>query len=198
MKEEANVGEIIGRIRRGDTTAADEFVELLHPTISSVVHRCCPWREEYRDMVQEVFLKIFQHLDQLQTSGRGVFNWARRIALTTCLNHQRRWRSRPELRWADLSEEQATLLEQSPLLGKENNLTQQIAARDLIAKLLEQLEPTDRMIIELLDLEQCNLSEIRRLTGWSLINIRVRAFRARRKLKAALRRLMEDNHYERP
>ncbi|MDE3084858.1 MAG: RNA polymerase subunit sigma-24, partial [Verrucomicrobiota bacterium] len=56
-------------------------------------------------------------------------------------------------------------------------------ARELVAKLLDQLKPGDRMVIQLLDLEQKSIAEISLLTGWSQSLIKVRAFRARRKLK---------------
>jgi RNA polymerase sigma factor (sigma-70 family) len=190
---QTEIDQLLRRARQGDEEAATSLVELLHPAISGVVYRCGPSREDARDLVQEAFVKFFQNLDQLEGGAQGVYAWARRIALTTCLNRRRWWQSRPELRRADLSEEQAELLEQSARSSSAEDLESHVAARDLVARMLERLEPRDRLIIELLELEQCGLEEIQRLTGWSPVNARVRAFRARRKLRRIFRELLKDH-----
>ena len=56
-----------------------------------------------------------------------------------------------------------------------------LAAHELVHKLLDQLKPDDRMVLQLLDLEQKTLAEVSGLTGWNITLIKVRAFRARRK-----------------
>jgi RNA polymerase sigma-70 factor, ECF subfamily len=190
---ESEIDDLLRRARQGDEEAATALVELLHPAISSVVRRCTPPREEARDLIQEAFIKFFQHLDQFKGAGRGVHAWARRIALTTCLNRRRSWKSRPELRWADLSEQQAELLEETVHTSGTADVESQVAARDLVARMLERLDPRERLIIELLELEQCGFEEIQRLTGWSSVNARVRAFRARRKLRKILRELLKEH-----
>ena len=70
-----------------------------------------------------------------------------------------------------------------------------LAARELVHRLLEQLKPDDRLVIQLLDLEQKTIAEISALTGWNQSLVKVRAFRARRKLQKLFRELEEK---ERP
>ena len=48
---------------------------------------------------------------------------------------------------------------------------------------MSQLPPKDRLVISLLDLEEKSVKEIGELTGWSHSLVKVRAFRARRKLR---------------
>jgi RNA polymerase sigma-70 factor (ECF subfamily) len=64
-----------------------------------------------------------------------------------------------------------------------------LAARELVAKLLGQLKPEDRLIVQLLDLEQRSVAEISELTGWNPSLVKVRAFRARGKLKRLFKEL---------
>ncbi|HEY4989356.1 MAG TPA: sigma-70 region 4 domain-containing protein, partial [Opitutaceae bacterium] len=66
-----------------------------------------------------------------------------------------------------------------------------LAAKELIHKLLDQLNPEDRLVIQYLDLEQKSIAEISRLTGWNQTLVKVRAFRARRKLQRFYRELIE-------
>jgi hypothetical protein len=58
-----------------------------------------------------------------------------------------------------------------------------LASRELLFKLLDQLKPDDRMVIQLLDLDQHSIAEVSQLTGWNGSLVKVRAFRARRKLQ---------------
>ena len=111
--------------------------------------------------------------------------------MNTCINELQRERVRPELRWADLSEEQEEVVRS--LAANEADLTaaQSLASRELVEKLLDRLGPQDRLVVTLLHLEGRTLEEIRGLTGWSTTLVRVRAFRARQKLRKHLRALME-------
>ena len=58
--------------------------------------------------------------------------------------------------------------------------------------MLATLSPDDRLVVTLLDLEQRSAAEVRALTGWSITGIRVRAFRARRKLRKQLEHLQKE------
>jgi RNA polymerase sigma-70 factor (ECF subfamily) len=67
-------------------------------------------------------------------------------------------------------------------------------ARELLAKLLDVLPPRERMILTLLHLEEKSVEEIAALTGWNATLVKVRAFRARAKMKKALKTLGEEKH----
>jgi RNA polymerase sigma-70 factor (ECF subfamily) len=56
-------------------------------------------------------------------------------------------------------------------------------AAEAVEHLLAQLSPDDRWVIRLLDLEQKSVAEISQLTGWSRPAVKVRAFRARHRLR---------------
>ena len=58
--------------------------------------------------------------------------------------------------------------------------------------MLEALRPEDRLVITLLHLEGRSVEEIKAITGWSGALVKVRAFRARRKMKHHLAQLMKE------
>lgn len=133
-------------------------------------------------------MKLFSRLSQFQ--GTVPFpHWVSRIAVTTCIDHLRAQKRRPEFRWADLSENEAEVLD--AVLTNENDVdaSDALAARELVGKLLDELKPDDRLVIQMLDLEQKTLVEISQVTGWSTTLIKVRAFRARRKLQKLFEQL---------
>lgn len=172
----------LARVRARDQAAARELVEELYPLVLRIVRSHLPRRVQEEDLAQEVFMKMFTRLDQYE--GAVPFpHWVSRIAVTTCIDQLRAQKRRPEFRWADLSEDESQVLD--AVLTSENEVAANdaIAARELVNKLLDQLKPEDRTVIQLLDLEQKTLAEISALTGWNTTLIKVRAFRARRKLQ---------------
>ncbi len=170
------------RVRQRDQDAARELVEHLYPLVIRIVRSHLPRRVAEEDLAQEIFLKMFTRLDQYK--GAVAFShWVSRIAVTTCIDQLRAQKRRPEFRWADLSDKEAEVLD-SVLTGEGDVATNDaLAARELVHKLLDQLKPADRLVLQLLDLEQHSVAEISEMTGWNPSLVKVRAFRARGKLK---------------
>jgi RNA polymerase sigma-70 factor (ECF subfamily) len=186
--EPPDLADCLDRVRRRDQAAARELVEHLHPLVVRIVRSRLPRRVAEEDLTQEIFLKMFTRLDQYQ--GNVPFShWVSRIAVTTCIDHLRAQQRRPEFRWADLSENEANLLD--AVLTDQNDTAPDdaLAASELVHKLLDQLKPADRLVIQLLDLEQKTIAEISALTGWNQSLVKVRAFRARRKLQKLFKEL---------
>ncbi|HRJ47882.1 MAG TPA: sigma-70 family RNA polymerase sigma factor, partial [Opitutaceae bacterium] len=165
-------------VRQQDQAAARGLVEHLYPLVIRIVRGHLPRRVAEEDLAQEVFLKMFTRLDQYQ--GAVPFtHWVSRIAVTTCIDHLRAQKRRPEFRWADLSEQEAGLLDTVINDERAVEAGEALAARELVERLLGQLKPEDQLVIRLFELEQKSLVEIREITGWSIAVIKVRAFRAR-------------------
>lgn len=183
-----DVAACLERVRQRDEAAARDLVAHLYPLVIKVVRAHLPRRVAEEDLAQEIFMKMFANLDQY----RGVVpleHWVSRIAVTTCLDQLRSQKRRPELRWADLSETEAEVLDAVTSAEGEPHPSEALAAREVVHKLLECLSPDDRLVINLLDLEDKSVAEIQRITGWNASMIKVRAFRARLKLKKLLAEL---------
>ncbi len=177
----------VARVRLRDEAAARELVDHLYPQVIRIVRNHLPRRVLEEDLMQEIFMKMFTRLDQYQ--GAVPFtHWVSRIAVSTCIDQLRAQKRRPELRWADLSEQEADVLD--AVLTNERAVApdEALTARELVDKLLAQLKPEDQLVIRLLDLEQKSIAEISAQTGWNGPLVKVRAFRARRKL----RKLFQD------
>jgi RNA polymerase sigma-70 factor, ECF subfamily len=183
----------LDRVRKRDQIAARELVEHLHPLVIRIVRAHLPRRVSEEDLAQEIFLKMFTRIDQYQ--GAVPFtHWVSRIAVTTCIDQLRAQKRRPELRWADLSERETDVLDS--VITNESDVApdEAVAAKEIVHKLLDMLKPEDRLVIQYLDLEQKSIAEISALTGWNQTLVKVRAFRARRKLQRFYRELTESEH----
>ncbi len=135
-----------------------------------------------------IFIKIFQKLSQF--SGKvPLEHWVSRIAVNTCLSQIESEKVRPELRQADLSEEERAVVENLAVSSEELSPDRQLASRQLVEHLLQQLKPVERLVIDLLYLQGRSVEEIHKITGMSVAAIKVRAFRARQKMKTQLAKI---------
>lgn len=173
------------------------LVEELYPTVIRIVRSHLPVRQAEEDLAQEVFVRIFSRLDRYQSRpGIPMTHWVSRVAITTCLDALRAERRRPELRWADLSENQALWVEYLTTAAEDAPQTSDHDAREVVDKLLSQLSPPDRLVLNLMYMEEKSVKEICESTGWSIPSVKVRAFRARRRLRTLAEQMKTNACYE--
>ncbi|HXG47279.1 MAG TPA: RNA polymerase sigma factor [Methylomirabilota bacterium] len=178
----------LDRVRRRDEAAARRLVEHLQPMVARVVRAHLPQRDEPEDLMQEVFLKVFSRLEQYR--GQVPFeHWVARVAVSTCLDRLRAQRRRPLRLWSELSEPEQALLESLAADAPPGGAGAETAAWEIVSRLLDALAPAERLLMTLLEFEQKTPAEVSALTGWSSGVVRIRAFRARRKLRALYAKL---------
>jgi RNA polymerase sigma-70 factor (ECF subfamily) len=177
---EFDLSGCLNRVKEGDQAAAADLVGQIYPLIIKIVRRNLARRDSEEDVAQEIFMKIFASLGTFKNIA-PFEHWVSRIAVNACMNRLRSEKTRPELRWADLSEAQADALE-AVTSGKGLGPGEELSARDLADHLLATLSPEDRLILRMLEMEGASVKEVSFCTGWTCTFIRVRAFRARQKL----------------
>ena len=144
------------------------------------------------EAAQEVFLKAFTQLGSFE--GRGSLEgWLTRIATNTCLNMVRSSKRRPEMTVSDLTDdEQSWMDQQSAGDGVEQaSVENSLVAADLADRLLAVLPPEDQQALLMIDGEDASIKEVAEATGWSESKVKVRAFRARKKLREAMEKLLD-------
>ena len=185
MADEKVSRELVAAVLQEDEAAARELVRSLYPLVARLVRSHRPVRTAEEDLCQMIFIKVLQKLPQFSGTV-PLEHWVSRIAINTCLNQIQAEKARPELREADLSEEQAAVIRNLATTTDELGPDQSFASRQLVEHLMDALKPAERLVIDLLYLQQRSVAEIRRATGWSAALVKVRAFRARQKMKRVL------------
>jgi RNA polymerase sigma-70 factor (ECF subfamily) len=186
--DDSNASALVKAALQHDDEAARALVRQLYPLVSKLVRAHRPRRTAEEDLCQMIFIKVFQKLSQF--SGKvPLEHWVSRIAVNTCLNQIESERVRPELRHADLSEEEQAVVENLASSSDELAPDRRFASRQLVEHLLAGLKPVERLAIDLLYLQGRSVEEIRKITGWSATLIKVRAFRARQKMKDQLAKI---------
>jgi RNA polymerase sigma-70 factor, ECF subfamily len=185
MADELDAAALVAAARQHNESAAREIVRQLYPLVVKLVRAHRPRRTAEEDLCQMIFIKVFQKLDQF--SGKvPLEHWVSRIAINTCINQIQAERVRPEIRRADLSEDEAAVVDNFAVTAEELGPDRSLAARDLVERLLVALKPAERLVIDLLYLQERSVAEIQTLTGWGASLVKVRAFRARQKMRRLL------------
>lgn len=187
-----DVSACVERVRAGDQDAALQLMRHLNPLVLKLVRAHLPRRTAEEDLVQTVFFRIFSRLNQFSGTV-PLEHWVSRVAINTCLNELDKQRVRPELRWADLSEEEEEVIKNLAHSEEDLDSSHGVAARELVGKMLDKLSPEDRLIITQLHLEGRSVEELQQMTGWSRTLVKVRAFRARQKMKKHLKALLKES-----
>lgn len=115
--------------------------------------------------------------------------WLTRIATNTCLNILRGSKRRPELTVSDLSDDESNWLDQQ-LSETTHSVEDDLVAAELADRLLGTLSPEDQQALLMIDGENASVKEVAEATGWSESKVKVRAFRARKKIREAMEKLL--------
>ena len=162
------------------------------PRVFRTASRFFRRREQVEEAAQEVFLKAFTQLGAYE--GRGSFEgWLTRITTNTCLNLLRSASRRPELTASDLSEDEGAWVENAmagEAAERQQSVERGVVAADLADKVLGTMSEDDRLVLMMMDGEDASVKEVAEATGWSESNVKVKAMRARRRMRAAVEKLL--------
>lgn len=184
--------EHIAAVLQGDAASFEPLVQKYSPRVFATARRYARRESEVEDIVQEVWLKAFSKLASFR--GDAPFeHWLMRLAVRTCYDFLRGHQRNRESSFTDLTEPESDWLERF-VTAPESASEGADAAKQLVARLLEQMSPAARLIITLLEIEDRSVKEIAELTGWSVPLVKVRAFRARAEMKKLLARLARDKY----
>ena len=145
-----------------------------------IVGRIVLDKDEIQDVCQEVFIKVFQRINEFRGESR-FSTWVASIAYHQCLNHLRKKRRLSECPYDDDTSIENLKTELTPERIFENNETKQ-----LIKLLVESLPLAHRTVITLFYLEEFSYAEIEQITGMTESTIKSNLFRARAILKGKL------------
>ena len=174
---------LIREIRAGNKEAFVHLVQRYRRKVFGLAARFARDTDELDDICQDVFIKIYENLGKFRADA-PFEHWLSRVTIRTCYDALRsRKREKGNVRLESIH----YLLEDSSI-GRHQAAEE---ARNLLEWGLARLRPAERLVITLLELEEKSIGDIAELTGWSQVNVKVRAFRARQKLKQLLEKQYE-------
>ncbi|MGA0556445.1 RNA polymerase sigma factor [Larkinella sp. VNQ87] len=178
--------QLIEGCRKGNPKHQEMFYKHFYGFAMAIALRYHPTRQEAGSVVNDSFLKIFDHIGRysFEQTFRG---WLRRIVINTALDHYRRLVRHTQPLDLDHPESQTVEVEDS--------IVSQLTAEDILS-LLQHLPDHYRMVFNLYEIEGYSHEEIARQLNLSVSSSRVYLTRAKEKL-ARLVKFYFPKHNER-
>jgi len=178
---------IVHRVLAGDADAFALLMERYQRYVLAIIKRHVP-PEQVEELAQEIFIKAYKSLGKWRQAGRFQ-SWLAAIAVRTCYDYWRKYYRSHEIPMSALSDNHREWLERVLTDDAEDSwqaISKRREAREILDWALNQLSAADRMVLELVYLEDRSVKEAARLLGWTASNVKVRSFRARRKMNKLL------------
>jgi len=174
--------ELISLIRKGDSRSYRCLVESHKNHAYTLSFRIVGNHEDAQEVTQDAFIKAFNNISSFK--GEAKFStWLYRIVFNTAINRKRR-KKLPEM---DI--EKAHFVFDAD--GSHNNLQRQERKRWL-DQALSNLSEDDSFLITLYYFQELTLEEIEKVTGFAPSLLKVKIFRARKKLAEWLHKNLKE------
>ena len=180
--------QVVRRAQKGDKQAFELLVRRHQHRVFAVARGVLKRQEDVEDIAQQVFVKAYFSLKRFDQ--RAAFStWLYKITVNECWDLLRKRKVRPLVYEADFSEEQSrqfSATEQKADSGPDTS--ERMAMRQRLDNMLAQLDDRDRAMLILKEVEGFSVEEIADSLGLNANTVKVRLFRARRRIVEYARR----------
>ena len=186
-RDESFVLEAVRRVLDGDVEAFAAVVNAHRNLVAADLARRLP-AQDVPEVAQDAFVRAFRALPSYR--GEAPLRiWILRIARHAAMDFWRKQYRRRERVLSDFDESGRVGVEasqQAQVAERKADEEAREAARERLDAALVRLSPDDRAVITLVELEERSMEDAARRLGCGLSAVKVRAFRARRRLRAIL------------
>lgn len=185
---------IVQQVVQGDINAFEGLLHRYQNYVLTIVAKHVP-STQVEDVAHEAFIRAYKSLPTFKQTS-SFKSWLSSVAVRTCYDFWRKQYRSKEILESSLSEEQQHWLEAAIASEAEQLFHQQAdlqQARETLEWALGRLSAEERMVVELVYLEELSGQEAAKLLGWSVANVKVRAFRARKKLQKLLSGVLDTS-----
>ena len=171
----------------GDSEAFRQLVVAHQNAVAAMMWRFTRDPQTQEELVQDVFVEAYLSLGNYK--GRAPFShYLARIATRVGYRfwkRQARERKRQQINLTELAEQVQRAQAAAESVGE---TLEPAEAGELLYRLMDELPPRDRLVLSLRYVEEKDVEETARLTGWSETMVKVQTWRARNKLKKMVER----------
>ena len=173
--------------KSGDVAAFEELVKRYDRKLLRIAQNLTHNLEDAEDVVQEAFLKAFQHLGQFRENSK-FSTWLIRITLNQSLMKLRKQRVIREVSFDNdfQSEEDNLPVDVTDWGPNPEELYKAVELKEILRKALQELGPGLRMVFVLRDIEGVSLEQTAEALELSLSAVKARSWRARLQLRERL------------
>src|SRR5260221_632849 len=193
---------LVLRAQEGDVSAYEELVRIHQHRVLAVVGGILRGSEDVEDVAQQALAKAYFSIRRFDL--RSAFGtWLYKIAVNECWDYLRKKKVRRLVYEADMSEEQVRKLESVPEQSfgdrrPRGNAVSRVEQRQLVERLLGELEEKDQLMLVMKEVEGFSVEEIGEVLGLNVNTVKVRLFRARGRLVEIYRKRLDKRPAQRP
>ena len=185
-------GSLVAAAKAGDINAFETLVGRYERKIFRLAQNITQNKEDAEDVMQEAFLKSYQHLGEFQGNSR-FYTWLVRIAVNQALMKLRKRRPNQ----VSLDEEVDTGEDTMPREVEDwgpspEERYKQAELGAILNSTIAELEPPFRIVFQLRDIEELSTEETAEALGLSIPAVKSRLLRARLKLRQKLNRYFKQ------
>lgn len=162
----------------GDGEAYRRLIQRYQGEIALQMRRFSRDLGERDELVHDVFVEAYRSLPSYRGTSPWL-HWLRKIAVRIGYRSWRQKRGRE-------GEVVLSPEDWDCLRGRAPPPEDAVEAAELVHAVLAQLAPSDRLVLTLMYLDGCTMAEIASRAGWTLLGTKLRAFRARNRLRKLL------------
>lgn len=188
---EISDNELVAQVLRGDETAFDRLFERHKRRVARFAARYFNCSQQVEETIQIAFTNAYFALPNFNGAHEKSFQaWLLRIANNVCLDALRKKNRLREDLLSELTDCETEFLREHLRDNRAANAENAAITKDLASKLLAKLDAEEQTILRLLDAAEMSAAEVAEITGWSISNVKVRAHRARKRLRAVLNKFL--------
>ncbi|MDA2913710.1 sigma-70 family RNA polymerase sigma factor [Acidobacteriia bacterium AH_259_A11_L15] len=191
QEAQAEERDLIVRAQRGDQEAFAALLRLHRRRVFALIGHLVRQPADIEDLAQQVFLKVYRALGRFNFQA-SFSTWLHRIVINECYDHLRRQRARKSSAGNEVAVEDLAELERLGAAGhspRPVDAARRVELRQTVEQLFARLPAADRLLLALRELEGLSMEEIARVLGVKENTVKVRLFRARKRLVEIHRRL---------
>jgi RNA polymerase sigma-70 factor (ECF subfamily) len=184
---------LLERLKQRDEAAFNQLVRLHQAAVYRQLLRVLGDAAEAEDLAQEVFVTVFKAIESFRGESR-LSTWIHRIAQNHARNRLKfhgRHKRKGDSELDDYTEETAAAPQTGSRLPRPDQQAEAHQAEINIRRAIELLDPEQRSLIVLRDLEHASYEAIQRQTGLPSGTVKSRLHRARLALSEHFRALSE-------
>ena len=180
--------KLIESIKNGDTKAYTQLVNRYKDLVFTLALRMLKHREEAEEVAQDTFIKIFKSLDKFK--GDSKFStWIYKVTYNTCLDRIKK--NKKHLN--DVAIDEFTFNKLDAIDNALDNLIKE-EKHTLIKNCINKLPEDSSALLTLFYYEELSLDEISKIINIEANTVKVKLFRARKKLAVILEQYLQPQN----
>jgi len=180
---------LVFRLKQGHEGAFRELIRQYQTRLQGIAYGITLDREESSDIVQEVFLKVYQNIHTFREEAR-LSTWLYRITVNQCLNWLRRWKRK--FKWHHIAHGNDDADTFGGFANYPEALYQGKECQTIFWKILNRLPEEARAVFVLKEWEGLSYEEIAGALHIKKGTVSSRLFYTRQRLKEALQKYLDE------